>query len=96
MVKITKRLVDAAEAREKDYVIWMMNCLVSDSASLLRAGGAVSSSIEPEVARIATQLDFTESGCQRLRAKRRKPNSVERLGEMIPPKSANSITRRSP
>src|SRR5216684_3350981 len=72
------------------------NCLALDSGSLLRASGATSSSIEREVAHVATQLGFTGPGRQRLRARRRKSNSVGSLGEMILPKSANSITRQSP
>jgi hypothetical protein len=46
MVKITKRVVEAAEARERDYVIWDDELLASDSESLVPASAATSSSIE--------------------------------------------------
>ncbi len=96
MVKITKRVVDAAGVREKDYVIW--DDELPGFGLRVFTSGKRSYVIQyrVRVAHVATQLGFTASGHQRLPAKRRKSSSVGSLGEMTPPKSANSITRRSP
>jgi hypothetical protein len=77
MVKITKRVVEAAEAQEKDYLI-VRSCPASDSGSLVLASAAISSSIEREVAPVATQFGFTERGCQR----RRREAEVQ-LGRVV-------------
>ena len=95
MVKITKRVVEAADAREKDYLIWDDELPGSDSGSLVRASAATSSSIGRKAAHVATPLGFTELGCQRPHAERRGCNSVGSLGVMIPSKIDSSITRRS-
>ena len=96
MVKITKRVVEAADAREKDYLIWddelpgfgirVFSWGKRSYVIQCRTGGR----------HVATQLDFTEHGRQGLHAERQGCNWGASLGVMIPSKIANSITGRSP
>jgi hypothetical protein len=98
MVKITKRVVEAADAREKDYLIWDdelpgfgLRVFSSGKRSYViqyRSRGRSRRLVD-------TQLGFTEPGHQRLHAERQGCNSAGSLGVMIPSKIANSITRRS-
>jgi hypothetical protein len=53
MVKITKRVVEAAEAQEKNYLIWDDELAGFGLRSLVLASAATSSSIEREVAHVA-------------------------------------------
>lgn len=61
MVKITKRVVEAAEAQEKDYVIWDDELPGPGSGSLAQASAATSFSTERGGARVARRLCFTKA-----------------------------------
>ena len=93
MVKITKRVVEAAEVGERDYLIWHDE-LPGFGLRVFSSG--MSSSIEREIALVATPSGYTEPGRQRPRAEGQRCNSVGSLGVMIPSKIGSSITRRSP
>jgi hypothetical protein len=80
MVKITKRVVDAAEVREGPRylgrrIAWLRTPRLYFGQAELRRP------VPSEVPRVATQLGFTGSGRLRPRAKRRKSNSVGSLPE---------------
>jgi hypothetical protein len=94
MVKITKRVVEAAEAQEKDYLIW--DDELAGFGLRVFSSGKRSYVIQYRTKGRSRRytIGFTEPGRQRLHAERQRCNSVGWLGVTIP-KIASSITTRS-
>ena len=95
MEKLTKRVVDAADIREKDYFIWddELAGLACECSPL--ANGAISFSIVPPAGLGATLSACMAYGRPRPPDRKRRFSLVVLLTEITHPKSAGSTTRPS-
>jgi Arm DNA-binding domain len=97
MVKITKRVVEAADAREKDYLIW--DDELPGFGLRVLSSGKRSYVIQYRTRGRSRRYTMGLHGAwapETARREARVCNSVGSLGVMILSKIASSITRRSP
>lgn len=96
MTKITKRVVDAAQVREKDYVIWDEELLGFGLRVFASGKRSYIINTGQPAARLATPSASTGFGRPRQHDRKRRSSSAVSLKATILPTSVNSTTKQSP